>query len=125
MKLTDKPYSLSRRIAASYADTGDETECDIEYRSAHQKCTVASDVPDEIARLFVAAPDMLEVVAALVIWNDALVVRKNLAPSWLKLEAQARAALAKATPMSPCADCDHNDPDDPGQAAACATCERR
>lgn len=97
MKLTDKPFSLSSRIAGSYAETGDDAICDIEYRSEDQKFTVASDVPDEIAPLFIAAPTMLEACEAFNAWSTG---HDSDAMSADKLEAVAElisAAIALAT----------------------------
>ena len=51
-----KTFSLTKRVGGP--DQADD-ECDIEYRAVDEKYTIASDVPDWLASIICAAPDLM------------------------------------------------------------------
>jgi len=103
-----KTFSLTKRVGGP--DQADD-ECDIEYRAVDEKYTIASNVPDWLASILCAAPDLLAVCQRLLAWADD--PTENVATGtgsnagWVKMQADtfqdvmdiadaASAAIAKA-----------------------------
>ena len=84
-------YSLTMRQGGP--DQADD-ECDIEYRAAHEKRTIAENVPDWLAREICAAPDLLDALNDLIRWDEDPLASGN--DKYFAMTAKARAAIAKA-----------------------------